>query len=261
MLLFAFLLTPILVIILFVYFQDKYSPEPSKMIFFALLLGLLAIFPAVLLEFFFEYIFSFVEIKFLRTVLYAFIGVGLVEELSKFFFLWLFIYKNKHFDEPMDGVVYAVVLSLGFAGFENIMYVLNSHEPYVTATIRAFYAIPAHASFGAIMGLYFGLSKFTFLHKRQTLHLKAVLYPSIAHGFYDVFLFLGCKYCVLFTTLTKWICVFIALRIIARFKEISPFKKKYLFIHRKHLTERELKNMEELKQRLLQKFHLKKHNK
>lgn len=254
MFLLSLALTPVFVIIIFIYFQDKYSPEPSKLIFGTFLLGVISIIPAVFLELFFESLFYSIDISFIATILYAFIGVGLSEEFCKFLFLRLFIYKNKNFDEPMDGVVYAITLSMGFAAIENILYVFNSNDPYFTAFVRSFTAIPAHASFGAIMGLYFGLSKFTFLHKRSILYLKAIITAALAHGLYDVFLFFGCKICPILTFVSLLIFIIVGLRIISRFKKISPFKKRYLFIHKRTKSHEEIKKLDELKQALIKKF-------
>ena len=61
--------------------------------------------------------------------------------------------STKEFDELMDGIVYGAVASLGFATLENIMYCIDGGLSVVA--IRALTAVPAHASFGAIMGYYF----------------------------------------------------------------------------------------------------------
>jgi RsiW-degrading membrane proteinase PrsW (M82 family) len=121
---------------------------------------------------------------------------GLIEEGFKFrAFKWL-IYDNNEFDEPYDGILYAVMISLGFAAFENILYValwtfkLGSLGTYQIGVSRAMFAVPAHAFFGAIMGYYFGLAKFSGNKDAKRMFiLKALGYPILAHGLYDFFLF------------------------------------------------------------------------
>ncbi len=228
-------LTPVFVIILFVYFQDKYSREPTLTLFVAFLLGIVSVIPAIIIEAVYEYIFHFTTgINNFTSVLYAFIGVGLTEEFCKFIFLRWYIYKNKNFTEPMDGVVYAVMVSMGFAAIENIMYVFSSSEPIFTAIIRSVSAIPAHATFGVFMGLYFGLARFTFKRKRFRYLLISVILAAGAHGIYNSFLFVECQYCPLITLAALIVFIIISLRIISRFKRISPFKKKFaLLTHRK----------------------------
>ena len=78
------------------------------------------------------------------------IFVGLIEEGSKFFFLYRFTWKDKAFNYRFDGIVYAVFVSLGFAALENVFYVFN----YGTgvALQRALLTIPGHMSFAVYMG-------------------------------------------------------------------------------------------------------------
>lgn len=250
-------LTPVLVIILFVYFQDKYSKEPTLTLFVAFILGIVSVIPAILIENVYEVAFNFTSgINLPLTVLYSFIGVGLTEEFCKFIFLRWYIYKNKNFNEPMDGVVYAVMVSMGFAAIENVYYVLYSEDPIVTAIARSLTAVPAHACFGVIMGLYFGMSRFTYSHRRLRYLVISVVLAATAHGFYNLFLFIGCRFCPFITLLVLIICIIISLRIISRFKKISPFKKRYVLItHRKRIiTAEELQHNELRKQQLREKL-------
>jgi protease PrsW len=250
-------LTPVLIIILFVYFQDKYSKEPKLTLFVAFLLGVVSVVPAIILETGYELLFNFTTgVNVYVTILYAFFGVGLTEELCKFLFLRIYIYKNKNFDEPMDGVVYAVMVSMGFAAIENVHYILYSHDPIGTAIARSLTAVPAHATFGVIMGLYFGMSRFTYQRKRFKYLALSILLATLAHGFYDVFLFLPCQYCPLLSLVVLIICIIISLRIISKYKRISPFKKRYvLFTHRRRIiTAEELENNEVRKKQLREKL-------
>jgi len=249
--------TPIFIIIVFVYFQDKYSREPTLTLFIAFILGIVSVLPAMLIESIYTMIFNFQSgINLPTTVLYSFFGVGLTEELSKFLFLRWYIYRNKNFSEPMDGVVYAVMVSMGFAAIENVLYVIMSSDPIYTAIARSLSAVPAHACFGVIMGLYFGLSRFTYAGKRIRYHFLSVALAALAHGFYNLFLFIGCKYCPLFTLLVLIICIIISLKIISRFKKISPFKKRIKFNlkQKRKLSPEELQHNEMRKQELREKL-------
>ena len=85
----------------------------------------------------------------------------------------------------MDGIVYGAVASLGFATLENVLYCIDGGLSTVIA--RAFTAVPAHASFGAIMGYYF--SKQHFSGSKVGVFSKAYFIPMVLHGLYDYFLF------------------------------------------------------------------------
>jgi RsiW-degrading membrane proteinase PrsW (M82 family) len=110
------------------------------------------------------------------------------EELFKFLVLFLLIWKRPEFNEKFDGIVYAVFVSLGFAGVENVLYVISSGVE--TGIVRAVTAVPAHAVFGITMGFYFGMAKF-YVKEQSALKQKALLYPIILHGIYDFILFTG----------------------------------------------------------------------
>ena len=82
----------------------------------------------------------------------AFFGAAIPEEIAKLFILWLVLRNNKFFDEKMDGIVYAVCVSLGFAALENIMYLFLHSESFITVGIsRAFFAVPGHFCFGILI--------------------------------------------------------------------------------------------------------------
>lgn len=57
----------------------------------------------------------------------------------------------------VDGIIYAVAASLGFATVENIAYVLEGG--FAVGVLRAVLSVPGHAFFGALMGFYMGVAK------------------------------------------------------------------------------------------------------
>ena len=76
----------------------------------------------------------------------------------------------RDFNEPMDGIVYGVVVSLGFATLENFYYVYLLADYFETTSLalavsRAFSAVPAHAVFGVFMGYFF--MRYSFIKKRD----------------------------------------------------------------------------------------------
>ena len=85
------------------------------------------------------------------------LSVGITEELLKFLVVMLIIYPNKNFDEPFDGIVYAVFVGMGFATAENLAFVMNGSASL--AIMRMLSAVPAHFVFAVIMGYYLGKAK------------------------------------------------------------------------------------------------------
>ena len=80
------------------------------------------------------------------------------EETFKYLVLTRYSARHRAFDEPMDGIVYGAVASLGFAALENLLYVGSGDLG--TAVARAATAVPGHAFTGAIMGYYVGQARF-----------------------------------------------------------------------------------------------------
>lgn len=116
--------------------------------------------------------------------------IAIIEEMSKYIVITIMCFKNKYFKNPYDAIMYAVCISLGFAFVENIMYI-NNYGMGV-ATSRAIFSIPAHASFGIIMGYYLGVSKLCRdkgeANASALTRYSAFFIPLIFHGFYDFLL-------------------------------------------------------------------------
>ena len=178
-----FAIFPPLLIAYYIYQKDKYEKEPKSLIIKSFLFGCLGIIPAIFLELFAKGMFT-------NLFLYVFIGIALVEEGVKYFFLKKYLFNKPDFNEPMDGIVYAVMISLGFATVENIAYVLNNEgQEMNVALMRMFTAIPLHAACGVILGYFVGLAKFA--DNKNILLYKGLFFATLVHGLYNYFIFLG----------------------------------------------------------------------
>ena len=168
---------PVILLMIYIYRQDKYEKEPIGMLLLAFAGGVISIFMDLILV-------SIVNgIWYSDTVFYsAFIEAGFPEEICKFAILFLFFWWNKNFNEYMDGIVYATFVSLGFACLENILYVFGSGLS--TGIMRAIISVPGHFLFGVLMGYFFALAKFD---KQNTLFylILSIVVPGVAHGLFD----------------------------------------------------------------------------
>ncbi|MGN0136910.1 PrsW family glutamic-type intramembrane protease [Anaerotignum sp.] len=204
----------------FLYIKDKYEKEPWKMLFLGLLFGLYT--AAVVYAFG-----SWVEMRFPHeeTPFYtAFFSSAGVEEMVKFLFLILLIWGNKNFNEPLDGIVYGVFVSLGFAWVENIIYVTHPVlGGYETALTRALLSVPGHGLFGIQMGYYLAQGKY----RNEKRYLPwAFLAPYLAHGLYNYFLLeKEGIFWVFFAALEIWLWVS-GMKKIKALQNRSPFRKK-----------------------------------
>ena len=220
-LLLATILPSILIILFFVY-SDKFK-EPRGEIIKVFLYGILITIPAYFLN---TYIgdFFYASTRVSENLISSFLTAAPVEEGLKLSVLYYFVYKMKDFNEPMDGIVYGVTVSLGFATLENFYYVYLLADYFETtsmslAILRSFSAVPAHAVFGVFMGYFF--MKYVFVKKGDNL-LFAFLVPFVLHGCYN--LFVVSNFLVsLGLILVSWI---IALKMFSGLKEIQKSKRK-----------------------------------
>jgi RsiW-degrading membrane proteinase PrsW (M82 family) len=127
------------------------------------------------------------------VAVFSYAIVAFSEEFSKFLGLRLYSYNKKSFDEPLDGIVYCVMVGMGFATLENLMYVLKYAEMGQGLQVgikRMFLSVPAHATFAVVMGYFVGKAKFDAKNSFW-LMLAGLLGAVFFHGTFDFFLFVS----------------------------------------------------------------------
>ncbi|MDT8860040.1 glutamic-type intramembrane protease PrsW [Alkalihalobacillus sp. MEB130] len=175
---------PGMALLSYFYLRNHYSTNAVSLVFRTFLIGVLLVFPVMVLQYAFT-----AEGYLTHPVAKAFILYGFVEEFFKWLLLWLFAYQHATFARRYDGIVYGVSLSLGFATLENVIYLIaNGLE---TAFGRALLPVSSHALYGVIMGYYMGRAKVEVEKRRQHLTMSLLL-PILLHGVYDfILLFFG----------------------------------------------------------------------
>ena len=153
-------IAPSLLLILYIYNLDKIESEPVRLLVKLFFLGGISTVSAMLLEMAGENILQRMvpdstTIRYM--ILENFLVVAMVEEGGKYLAVRFSTWKNKAFNFRFDGVVYCATASLGFAAFENILYVI-SYGTSIAPT-RAVTAIPLHCIAGVFMGHYYGQAK------------------------------------------------------------------------------------------------------
>ena len=183
----ALALAPSAFIAAYIVYRDRKAPEPPGMLLRAFTGGLLSPLLSIPLSLSFQQLGLNDGGDSIRTLGYAFITVATSEELAKYAVLWI-ISRSPWFDEPFDGIVYGVIVALGFATLENFLYVFSEGGGSMSIALkRMFTAVPAHAAFGAMLGYFLGLAR--YLHARNPLvTLLGILLAIFFHGGYDFFL-------------------------------------------------------------------------
>ena len=189
LLLIAAAVIPAVLLLFYVYKKDRLEKEPASLLGVLLLQGIISTALAAYAERIGARVLSafFSDDSLMYQLLFYFPVVGLAEEGFKFLLLKWRTWKSPHFNCQFDGVVYAVFVSLGFALWENIDYVViyGLHA----ALLRAVTAIPGHACFGVFMGAWYGLAKSHERHGNarysQICLRLSLLCPVLLHGVYD----------------------------------------------------------------------------
>ena len=186
---------PAVFLMVYIYRQDKVEKEPGGLLLKLIFAGVLSAFAAIVLEQAADYVMSMFKYSSETDYLIkSAVSVGIAEEASKLFFLYHGSWNDHNFNYLFDGVVYAVFVSLGFAALENIMYVVGFGLG--VAPVRALLAIPAHMSFGVVMGYFYGRAKIVEGQYGDTATSRrvrrfGVLLAAAMHGFYDTCASLG----------------------------------------------------------------------
>jgi protease PrsW len=229
----------------YIYYADKWEPEPKKLLVNCFFFGCVACLPAIVYEGIFFPIFGFNgllddsrQFTFSAIIFVSFIGIALPEEFCKFIILKKFIGRHREFNEPMDGIVYGGMIGCGFATLENISYVFE--YGYETGILRMFTAVPSHASCGIILGYFMAKARFSPKRRRpgesgRSHDREGLLLVIVLHGFYDFGLLYGEVWSVsLLTTPTYFLGLYFAFKGMKKLKShskaISLSSKEYFIV-------------------------------
>lgn len=180
-------LLPVFLLGWWIYKKDSAKPEPLKQLFLAFFYGVGSAFVAMLLATPLTLLLGYDGLESLNTVgdavSLSLFSAAIPEEVAKLVMLWLFLRRSRYYDEYLDGIVYAACIGLGFAGAENILYLLESENWVVTGIMRGVTAVPAHFAMACAMGYFY--SKRHFGDKSNLTRVCILAVPILIHWIYD----------------------------------------------------------------------------
>jgi RsiW-degrading membrane proteinase PrsW (M82 family) len=230
-------LGPGIALAVYIYYSDKWEPEPKSLVIRSFILGGLACFPSYFFEDAFLEVLGWQGITgseayspWWHIPVYAFFGVALAEELCKFLFLKAFICDNREFSEPFDGIVYGGMVGCGFATVENLLYVLPLGQE--VGILRMFTAVPGHVFEGMILGYFMGRAKFSLASENDL--MKGLGLVVVLHGVYDTAAFSNAEWSFLFIFAIVFLGLYLGLRgkkELAKHSEVVEFSTtEYILI-------------------------------
>lgn len=224
-------LLPAVVLCVYIYKKDRVEKEPPRLLLALLALGAFAVLPAGVVENVLTVIHAAIsgDLTYdegfgyhLYQLTENFLFIALTEETAKWLVVRRLTANHKSFNSLFDGIVYCVFVSLGFAGAENIGYVMQFG--FSTALVRAFTAVPGHMFFGVIMGYYYSMWHVQYQARQIEAEMqlygylprtgatafntgtplaKSLLLPVLVHGFYD--------YCCSFSSVLSGVLFYVFL--------------------------------------------------
>jgi RsiW-degrading membrane proteinase PrsW (M82 family) len=167
--------------------KDYLHPEPRRLLVLSCFLGAAAAFAALFLYWLVgalggpEYPGSTHS----QILAYCFLVSGPIEEGTKFVMCRAFIFRLRYFDEPIDGLIYASAVSIGFAGIESLIY--TPFLPWPELAARAITSPLTHSLFASAWGFGAGIAFFRArkAYSRFLWQMCTVFLAMITHGFYD----------------------------------------------------------------------------
>lgn len=180
-------IAPGIALLAYFYLKDLYESEPISMVARMFVLGILTVFPTMVVQR--GFVLGLGE----NPLLFAFgISAG-IEEFIKWFLVYFLIFRNSSIKQPYDGIVYATAVSLGFATLENVLFSWFYQPSMSTLLYRALLPVSGHALFGVVMGYYLGKAKSSPEHERKYV-TYALLLPIFWHGSFDYILTIANNY-------------------------------------------------------------------
>ena len=191
-------LFPALVWLWFWLREDSAHPEPKRLIALAFFAGSIAVGLVIPIEQFdAAYISAHPDIanSFQTTVQnLTFIFWAGIEELFKFFVAAAVVLWRHEDDEPIDPVIYMVVVALGFAAAENALFLLSPlsgislAQTIITGDYRFVGATLLHVLASATIGGALALSFYKPRWKKALYLLVGVILSISLHGLFNVFI-------------------------------------------------------------------------
>ncbi len=212
---------PALLWLLFWVREDRRHPEPKRLLGLAFFAGALVVIPVLKLE---GIIFNLVRDESMQLVWWS-----LTEELAKFIAAYFFILRRKEVDEPIDYVIYMIAVALGFAAFENALFIFTPvSEGFIikgllTSNLRFIGATLLHIVTSASIGVALGLSFYKNQKKKRMYLFYGLILAIALHTAFNLTIMIGeGQGGSLLASSSVWVIAVIILLLFEKLKKVRP---------------------------------------
>jgi RsiW-degrading membrane proteinase PrsW (M82 family) len=202
--------------------EDKKSPEPIGLLALSFIAGVVTVFIVFPIESFAYSITS-------GTTLV--VMVALIEELTKYIAIYTVALRSKHFDEPIDAIIYAITVALGFSAMENFLYVINlinesgAIAGVLNGDLRFIGATLLHTVSSAAVGIAIGFSFYKKPFKKTTYLLLGLTTAVLLHALFNLSIIKTESVGEILTVFSYlWILIIILILLFEKIKKVRPLK-------------------------------------
>ena len=199
--------------------EDKKKPEPSGLLALSFIAGTITVFIVFPIE---EFAYSYVS----GTLLIA--TLAIIEEVMKYLAIYVVALRSKYFDEPIDAVIYAITVALGFSAMENFLYIINIWGESGTAisimngNLRFIGATLLHTVSTSAIGVAIAFSIYATRFKKLLYLLAGLITASVLHTVFNLSIIKTENVGEILTVFSYlWIFIIILILLFERIKRIK----------------------------------------
>jgi RsiW-degrading membrane proteinase PrsW (M82 family) len=178
----SFIIPPLIALMVYFYLRYKFSQFSYSLLFKSFLWGMGSIVMVLAVQLIANNLGLDKLSNIRRIIFYALVISSFFAEFGKYIVLRGIVYKKQEFKTPVDGIIFSVMISMGFATANNFLYFINIPDLSVNF-LNALTAGPANVIFAAMMGFFIGLGK---LRKMRFIDSMTGLAAAVFfHGLYS----------------------------------------------------------------------------
>lgn len=201
--------------------HEDIHPEPRRIIIYCFLGGMLAVPLVVPVQAFIQ---DRVSDPTMLTILWSF-----AEEFLKFSAALFMGILRKTDDEPVDSMIYLLTCALGFAAFENVLYLLTPLSSgmftasLITGNLRFIGATLLHVIASTSIGIFIGLAFYKSKVARITAALFGLGIATTLHSAFNLFIMGGNGKHVFAVFFAVWVGIILLAYFFERVKEVRAY--------------------------------------
>ncbi len=209
--------------------EDNLHPEPRTILAITFIAGCTSVIIAIIVE-------GFLKEIIVGNETHLYIAWAFTEEMVKFVALAIVVLNSKYMDEPIDAMIYAITVALGFSAIENTLFILFStgteemSRAIITSNLRFLGATLVHIISSASIGFMIGLSFYKNAFIKVIGVIIGVILATVLHASFNLAIINATEMGTLRTFAWVWFAVIILLILFEEIKFIRPkgYYKDYI---------------------------------